>query len=490
MRFFYCLFFSYLTACSVYGPHGSNGPYGPNSNPWDMQNHGSQSSNPYNSGDPNNPHYDPNNPGNPNNPNPNDPYNPNPNDPYNSNPNIPSYNPQNPGGPPINPFPEGPGVSRSNDLPYDLMPDTITTLTCDQTIMVDGSPYVLSVGSYREPYGGLRLSEDFVKNNDIGRSTASQRVRQLLSASPLKRARAQLAVRHANDIRSIISFNNKPTVSYFPPFENADNLDRLSRQGISFTTRSSSSKAVYNSGRFKARLLMLGSDFVKRSDIFLENGVGLITLVYSMGNHNPIYSPDKRAYGRSYKLSFRDSYKADYLTGVYEEDLRTSKREGDWECPIRFMIHNHKTENGSGFNVIREKYRDYLNQHKDPKEVDDLLRKEGFCYTGKSSLSSLEKRFFEEEFGDLKRYFEVGTTIIFEKEGSAEKAYSTGQPCLVPRGQRCYPPSSQSSFYRIEFDSEKDCSERITTAQGGHPLEDRFYKICPAFLSVCLRTKD
>ena len=512
MRFFYCLFFYYLTACSVYGPQGPNGPY---SNPWNIQNQGSQFPNPnYNPNnpnlDPNNPNYNPNNPNldpnnpnyNPNNPHP-DPNNPNynPNNPH-PDPNNPNYNPNNPGntpfhipqnpigGPSISPFPKGPGLSRSNDLPYNLMPDTITALTCDNTIIVDGSPYVLSVGSYREPYGGLRLSEDFVKNNDIESGTISQKVQQILSASPLKRARAQLAVRHANEVNSIISFNNKPTVSYFPPFDNPDNLERLSRQGISFTTRSSSSRSVYNSGRFKARLLMLGADFIKRSDIFLENGVGLITLVYSIGNHNPIYSPDKRPYGRSYKVSFRDSYKADFLTDIYEEDLRTSRREGSWECPIRFMIHDHKTEKGSGFNVIREEYRDYLNQYKEPEETDALLRKEGFCYTGKSSLSSLEKRFFEEEFGNLKRYFEIGTTIVFEKEGSAEKAYITGQPCLVPRGQKCYPPSSQKSFYRIEFDSEKNCSERITTTQGGHPLEDRFYKICPAYLSVCFRTQN
>ena len=280
-----------------------------------------------------------------------------------------------------NPFPTDSGVSRSNDLPYELIPDTIAALTCDQTVQIDGFPYILSVGSYREPYGGLRLSEDFVKNNDIERGTSSQRVRQLLEASPLKKARAQLSMRYANNITQIISFNNQSVLSWFSPFDNPDNLDRLSRQGVSFTTRSSDASTINNSGRFTARLRMLGTDFIRNSNIFLENGAGLISLVYSLNNNDPIFGSDRRAYGRGYTLSFSDSHKADFLTDVQEKDIRTSKLEGRWECPIRFMIHDHTAENGSRFNVTKEQYRNYFNQNLDPEEVDEFLRKEGFCYT-------------------------------------------------------------------------------------------------------------
>ena len=390
-----------------------------------------------------------------------------------------------------NPFPTNSGVSRSNDLPYKLIPDTIAALTCDQTVRIDGFPYTLSVGSYREPYGGLRLSADFVKNNDIERGTSSQRVRQLLEASPLKKTRAQLSMRYANNIAQIISFNNHSVLSWFSPFDNPDNLDRLSRQGVSFTTHSSDARTINNNGRFTARLRMLGTDFIRNSDIFLENGAGLIRLVYSLNNNNPIFGSDGRAYGRGYTLSFNDSHKADFLTNVQEEDLRTSELEGRWECPIRFMIHDHTTENGSRFNMTKEQYRNHFNQNLDAEKVDELLRKEGFCYTtGSQGLTSQEQNFFREEFGDLQRYFVLGTSVIFEDRNGEEVAVDTQFPCLIPRGQRCYPTSNQYPLYRIEFDPEKDCSGRITKTQAGHSLEERFYKVCPAYLSVCFRTGD
>ena len=80
--------------------------------------------------------------------------------------------------------------------------------------------------------------------------------------------------------------------------------------------------------------------------------------------------------------------------------------------------------------------------------------------------------------------------MIFEQRDGEEVAVDTQFPCLVPRGRRCYPTSNQYPFYRIEFDPEKDCSDRITKTQAGHSLEERFYKICPAYLSVCFRTGD
>ena len=506
MKLFYCLALTFLTACSVYGP---------NSNPWGSQNQRSQFPNsndpynPYNQNNPNDPNnpYNQNNPNDPNNPynqnNPNDPNNPynqnnpnNPNNPYNqNNPNDPN-NPSNQNNhfqdlntppPPSNPFPETPGVSRTNDLPYELMPDTISALTCEQSVSFDQRRYyTFSVGSYRYPYGGLRLSKDFIENNEIEKDTPYQKVRQTLEASPLKRAMAQLSIRSEHNISAIYSDNNKPIIDYFPRLDNPESLHKLSRQEISFSTRSSSASSVYNSGKFQAFLPIRGNSFVHIANSLEENTIGdsLITLVYSLGNHNPIYSPDKRAYGRSYKLSFRDSHKADYLTKVHEENLESSRREGQWQCPVRFMVHRAIREDQSFFNKYQERYTGSI--------PNDLL-KEGFCYVGNPRLSQLETKFLQEEFGSSnlqKLPFWVGTTLIWKKDGDSEQAYSTQYPCIVPKTGTCYPTQG---FYRIEFDPEKECSDRVFRLAGKYgqdPKEKDFYKVCPAFLSVCYRTGD
>ena len=479
VKFFYGLVFTFLTACSVYGP--------PNSNPWNVQNQGSQFPNPndpYNQNNQNNLN-DPYNQNNQN--NPNDPRNQNnqnnPNNPRNQNNQNNIFNPS----PPPNPFPEVPGASRANDLPYELMPDTISALTCEQSLSFDQRRYyTFSVGSYRQPYGGLRLSKDFIENNRIERDTPYQKVRQILESSPLKRAMAQLSVRSEHNIGTIYSDSNKPIIDYFPRLDNPESLHKLSRQEVSWSTRSSSASSVYNSGKFQAFLPIRGNSFVHIANGLEENTIGdsLITLVYSLGNHNPIYSPDKRAYGRSYKLSFRDSHKADYLTGIHEENLESSRREGKWECPVRFMIHRAVREDQSLFNKYQERYTG---------SIPDNLLKEGFCYTGSPRLSSLEQRFFLEEFGSSdprKLPFWLGTTLIWRKDGDSEQAYSTKYPCLVPKTGSCYPTQG---FYRIEFDPKEECSDRVFRLAGRYgqdPKERDFYKVCPAFLSVCYRTGD
>ena len=504
--FYYCVFFPLLISCSI------SGPYGPNQNPWGVQNQGSYDpnnpngsydpNNPNGSYDPNNPNgsYDPNNPNgsyDPNNPNgsydpnnPNGSYDPNnPNGSYNPNGyNRPFYPPGNAGGPLPTPFPEGQGVSRTNDLPYELVPDTITALTCEQTISFDQRrPYTFSVGSYRQPYGGLRLSEDFIKNNKIERDTPYQQIRQILEASPLKRAMAQLSIRSEHNINTVYSDNNQPILDYFPRFDNQDSLYKLSKQEVSFATRSSSSQSVYNSGKFQALLPIRGNSFIHIANGLEENTIGdsLITLLYSLGNPNPIYGSDRRAYGRSYKLAFADSHKADYLTGIYEENLRSSKREGRWECPIRFMIHRAVREDQSLFNKYKKRYAGSI--------PSDLLN-EGFCYTGNPRISSLEKQFFKEEFGssDINKLpFWVGTTLTWEQgEEEDKERVREGYPCIVPKTGSCY---SNEGFYRIEFDHEKDCSDRVFRLAGRYgqdPMEPDYYRACPAFLSVCYRVGD
>ena len=508
MRLYYSILFAFLTACSAYGP---------SQNPWSSQNQASQY--PYGQGNPNDPNnpYGQRNPNDPNNPygqrNPNDPNNPygqrNPNDPNNPygqrNPNDPNnpyspgnsnkpyhssnvFNPNDQGGPPLNPFPdEREGVSRVNDLPYELLPDTISALTCEQSMSFDQRRYyTFSVGSHRPPYGGLRLSEDFIRNNRIDRQTPYQKVQQLIDASPLKRAMAQISIRSEHNINTIYSDNNNPILDYFPRFDNPDSLYKLSQQETSFSTRSSSSRSVYNSGKFQAFLPIRGNSFIHIANGLEENTLGdsLITLLYSLGNHNPIYGSNGRAYGRSYKLAFSNSHKADYLTNIYEENLQNSKREGRWECPIRFMVHRAVRDDQSLFNKYHEKYAGSI--------PEDLLP-EGFCYTGKPRLTSLERDFFVQEFGtsDPNRLpFWVGTTFIWEKEEGGETAYDMEYPCIVPKTGSCYPTKG---FYRVEFDPQENCSDRVfrlANRYGQDPKEVDYYKVCPAFLSVCYRVGD
>ena len=469
--------FFFLTACSVYGPQQQ---------PWNYQNQGShgQAYPPYQGNPPNN--ADPNNPSNPDDPrnqgNSNDSNNPT--DSGNLNPGGQNTdNSGNSGGPPINPFPDDVGESRTNDLPYELVPDTMTALTCEENISFGQRVYTFTLGSYRSSFGGLRLSEDFVTNNKIEKNTPHQKVRQILEASPLKQAMAQLSIRSEHNINSISVVNNRPMLGYFPAFYNPDSINQLSQQKVNFTTRSSSARNVYNSGRFQAFLPITGNQFIEQASSLGENTIGdsLIALVYSLGNHNPIASPDRRAYGRGYKLSFGDSYKANYLTQVFEENLLTSKREGKWVCPVRFMVHKSTRADQSFFNRYRDRYTG---------NYPDNLLNEGYCYTGvgSSQLRDFEKRFLEDEFGSSnpnRLPFLVGTTHTFRRAGVG----NTGVPCIVPKNGNCYPTQG---FYRIEFDPQKACSDRVYRVAGKYgsdAMQEDFYRTCPGYLSACFRVE-
>ena len=71
-------------------------------------------------------------------------------------------NPGNPTGgqEPGNPYNPGGTSQRAPDFPYELIPDTISALTCRQTQYISNRlPFTLSVGAYRNP--GLRLSGSF-----------------------------------------------------------------------------------------------------------------------------------------------------------------------------------------------------------------------------------------------------------------------------------------------------------------------------------------
>ena len=441
--------------------------------------------------------FDPNNPNNTYNPgnDPNNPFNPNhpdfdPNNPFN--PNSPAYNPNDPYAT-GDPGGVGPAGERSLDFPFELILDTLVAVTCPETQVVENSHFTLIAGTYFQA-GGLRLSEDFLKNNDITSRTDPLKTKQLLESSPYKSARARLAFQDESNLNELFEIGGRPIQGFFPPLNNPTTIDHLSRDGVAFTTRSSSSSLVNRGGRFTASLPIPGKALIRFASGLASGTFGnaLLTLTYTLDGLNPIFNSDRRLpYGRGYKLQFADLYRANYLTNIQEGNLVTTEDEGNWTCPesLRFMIHRATDRDQSHFNRAYDGYkeRNVLEQ-----ALPEGVIKEGFCYTANKrerGPNSNEAAFFEILFGTShvnSLPFELGETAVI-REGRL--VIIENQPCIKFKTPGCYPGGS--GLYRIEFDPAKleDCvlNEQITYR---HHSNEQFYRICPAFLSVCHRTSN
>ena len=408
----------------------------------------------------------PNNPNNPNDPNdPNDPYNLGDiNDPYNR------------GGPSGQ---TGAARERASDFPYELILDTLTAVTCPETQVLSRKPFTLVAGAYFAH--GLRLSRDFLRNNDITERTPYQQVRQLLDYSPYRNARARLAFQDESNLNAVFQSGGQPIQGIFPVLNNPTTLDHLSRLRTVLTTRSSSGSQVNRGGNFVASLPIPGRTLIGLAPDIAEGTYGepLLTLTYTLDGQNSVYSSNRLPYGRGYKLEFEDPYRANYLVNVQEEDLVKTERDGEWFCPreLRLMIHRATTREQSHFNRDHERYN-----------IPEGLIEEGFCYTEEKRQqgpNQAEAYFFQKMFGtsDLNRLpFELGETVVIRQNGPV----LVGQPCIKFRSPGCYPGGQ--AFYRIEFDPEK-LNSCVLNGQIAHrtPLNEEFYRICPAFLSVCYR---
>lgn len=386
--------------------------------------------------------------------------------------------------PPINP--DASVQVRTNSFLYDLTLDTIMTTTCEGHINVGGAPFTLMAGAYfRE---GLQLSEDFKESNNITRRTDDQRVRQLVESSPFKNAQAQLSLATEDAPDRVFSFGGVAQRGYFPIFNNPSTLDLLSDLKKVFTNRSSNNRNVQHGGRFRASLPLRGGTFVYNAPNLLAGASGnmLLTLTYTLDPRTGtlVRDPNNLPYGRSYKLDFENPYKADYLTGVTEEDLPSTKRQGRWTCleDLRFMILRATDRKDVPFNRDWPRYK-----HAIPEEAH---LDEAYCDLKDHRLSSVERNFFELEFGtdDLRALpFEVGDTVVIrKKEDGSEEEVRKG-PCIKFRQQGCYP---SQNFFRLEADPDKinDCVriQKVASSYRSHENPE-FYKICPAFLSVCYR---
>lgn len=393
-----------------------------------------------------------------------------------------SSNPDNPyGNYPNGPPPNSPVSARDVDFPYELIPDTLTALTCPNHQTVNNKPFTLTLGAHLRHGHGLQLSRDFLRSNDITENTPYQRVRQLIERSPFKDARARLALHDESNLNA--AFNNsqgRPIQDEFPIFNNSQTLDHLSRLRRVFASRSSSSRQVNRGGDFTASLPISGRFLISLAPGLAEQSYGepLLALTYTLNRQHSIYNPDRLPYGRGYKLQFEDPHRANYLIDVQEEDLLTARRDGDWFCPeeLSFMVHRATRRADSLFNRTRERFSDHV-----PAGTPD----EGYCYTTGKQLNADEEHFFETVFGTSQRNslpFEVGKTVVIR---NGKETIISNQPCIKFKTSSCY---AIGGFFRIEFDPNKldDCilNRQI---QFREPSNEEVYKICPAFLSVCYR---
>ena len=384
-------------------------------------------------------------------------------------------NPTPPNVPPnTNPVIQG----RGNDFPYNLIPDTISALTCSRDVIIGNKFFTLNTGAYYAH--GLQLTEDFKTNNNITQNTPPQKVLQLIERSPFKKARARLAFHDESNLNTAMKSENRILQDWFPPLNNPTTLNLLSQLRSVFTSRSPSNTRVQNSGTFKANLPISGGQLIQWASSMGEGSQGniLLTLTYSFDGKTAIYSSKNRPYGRGYKLIFEDPYKADYLIQIKEENLSATKREGYWECPerLQFMVLRSTSSQANPFNREFERY-----SHSLPKN----LLQEGYCRTGRA-LTRIERDFFNKEFGtnQLNQLpFEVGNTIVFRENST--QGINTGWPCIKLKSPGCY---GTQNYFRLEFDPQKlDNCKRFHQIDYFHHSNEEVYEICPAFLSVCYR---
>ena len=399
--------------------------------------------------------------------------------------------------PPTAPQTTGQGSSRTNELPYNFIPDVMSTLTCGQNVNFDNrGPYTLSLGSY---YEGVQLSDSFKTANNLSKRTSrtvsqneKERIKQALRNSPLKVAQAELSIRDRGNVYQTIQSNSYPLKNYFHGFNTNYIVEQLSSLSPALSTRPINS-SKYNSSPFRSRLLNLTNhDFVSgiAPNLSNESGEYMLALLYTVNQGQqqiPISNANQRPYGKTYTISFNNNLNINYPVDIHEEDLQSSKKGKEWECvpDMRFMIHKNDNPKASNYNKGTASFSQY-------KSTFKKLNLEGYCdlnYYIDEVLTKDQIGFLSLEFGGVNKNnhnwpFKVGKTVVARNE----QYVSLDTPCIVipPSKGSCYP----TGFYRIEFDPEQvhNCvSAHNATTDLSNEYSD-IYKICPAWLSICYRT--
>ena len=372
------------------------------------------------------------------------------------------------------PTTKDPSVStqdKPGSFPFELIPDTLTAATCDNSFNVSGSNFVLSLGAYRNH--GLRLSQAFVQENHIQSNTPFQRIRSLLDKSAFKTAKARFALQNESNLNMIFRTGEKEIAiaQLFPPFDNPSVLDNLSQKRAVFTTRSSDYQSVQGGGKFEARLPITGKTLRAIAPGLAPKTQGnyILTLTYINQGTKLILSGKGTPYGRGYKITFAN-YNTDYLRDVREENLVTTQEEGVWSCPSKlvFPILRSTSEISNPFN---NRYQHFSNK------IPTGTKKEAYCDTQNSRLSTVERDFFLRVFGTDRiplLPFHFGK-VVFPDESSSSRS---SRSCIVPKRGSCYDNSSQ--YYRIEFND-------YCVPWNNLQVNDDRYRVCPSFLSTCYR---
>ena len=284
-----------------------------------------------------------------------------------------------------------------------------------------------------------------------------------------------MALQNEGDLGEFLGQNQQPIQAFFPIFHNPSTLDLLSQERSVLTARSSSAMQANRGGNFGTWLPIEGSRLINLAPGFSENAPGtpLLTLTYTLQENRSILSLNGQPYGKGYKLQFFDPYRANYLRGVNEEDLATTQPTGSWACPkeLRFMVHRSLRMQDSIFN---QNYQTY-------SVLFPGLLPEGYC-TETAVMTPKQRDFFNTVFGNhlSNLPFHFGTTVVINATGQRQNTF---HPCIKFKRDSCYIRTENA--YRIEFDPYKlnDC-KFIYDVRSNRD----YYKICPAFLSVCYRT--
>lgn len=367
-------------------------------------------------------------------------------------------------------------IKKNDVFPYELIPDTITALTCPGNVHIGNRIFSLKLGAYANH--GLKLTPAFLQANNITKSTNPNRVLDILNKSPYKDASARFALQDESNLQSIYQdpSNGRNIESRFPAFNNPTTLSNLSQLQSVFTTRSSSVKNVGRGGKFESNLNLSGQNLYHFSEglSITSSGTYLLTLTYFLPNAPLILNKLGLPLGRGYKLGFNDIAKINYLTEIEEDNLDTTQKEGDWHCPEDLVIpvHRAETEKGSNFNRTYQNY----------KPVPGLYS-ESYCNTSRPPrIDSRISRFFKNVFGtDIigKLPFKLGEAVYFDKSNTPRQSSDL---CLVFNKSGCYP----TQYMRIEFDPSKN--QQCKSMHNILSDSDR-YNVCPGYLSVCYRFK-
>ncbi len=381
-----------------------------------------------------------------------------------------------------------------SDLPYDLVIDKISVATCyGLWRLVDGKHWTLEVSAVHQK--GLTLNRDFISNNNLSDDSKPGEILEKLNRSPFKNTVVRIGLQDETDPSRTVKIR-RDIFSWFPILSNPNTLENLSRaypEGV-FTTRSTHRDQTQGGGIWQAFLPYPSGWELRRRALQLEKssiGDYLLALKYVL-NGKTIYSGERRPYGRGYKLQFNDPYKGDYLVDIHEEDLATTESQGAWECrdDFRFMILRSKSFEDNPFNKMMRPDSAGNPRFKQAEVISQSnleIAEEGYCHIkNPRDLPGNIRWVFDKTFQRSSWPLKVGTVVVPGK--------STNQLCVVPNDNQCHTIShiigTADMMPRFEYDPEKqdDCTSHPNDIQ--NVADEKFYKLCPPYLSVCIRRDD